>query len=909
MTPERYQRVLELFHAATDLSATDRATFLDEACGGDEELQRDVKAMLVADAQSGGFLEKPLDGVAADMLSDTTKTLLIPGTQLGPYRIEAPVGSGGMGQVYKARDTRLGRAVAIKSLSEQFSGQFEREAKAISTLNHPHICTLCDVGPNYLVMELLEGETLAARLKKGAPRVEQVLEYGVQIADALAAAHEKGITHRDLKPSNIMLTRSGVKVLDFGLARMDGSPRDTLTASYVVMGTPAYMAPEQREGREADARSDIYSLGLVLYEMATGERASEGNRLRTLLPLELERVIKTCLAVEPDQRFQSALDVKRILGWAGDLSAAAWSDNLPAMRSPKLRSRFVWIAAAVLMVVVATFLYVLRASPPPPQPMQQQITFVGDATYPAISPDGKLVVYVTGRRGQGQKLMLQDLKGGQAIEIFKDASFLGLPRWSPDGSEIAVSDRGRLLLIPRFGGASRHIGEEPYMCWSQDGRHLAVASQNERGFRVIDNATGRVMAIPLTGFQWLHDLDWSPVSNLVAVLTQLDSGRSAIWTVRPDGSRQRKVVEEDEIDSVRWSPVGDELYFLHGTIAGSQAQAISKIAIDPKSGDTRGSPVALLTGLQAGQGLSLSSDGTRLAYIRAPAHSNLWMTEVGNPHGREAPAKPLTSGTAIIHSLSISPDGKWLAFFKGHVLFKMPMDGSAPTQLTFSDAVHQGTAWSPDGKRIAFGSHEGGTPKVWIVEADGGNPRQLVNTKASETATIAWWPRREILYQKPGNRNYATLDPETGEEKPLVQDDSVGWMFVPKYAPDGKNDVVDWNRPTRGLWLISLIDHSEVMLHAGMFWPAGWSPDAKLVYASPGNSNTIVSIPAGGGDLQTVATLPGEIVDAVVTPDGKKIVSNIFDEKSDVWLVENFDPSHQSKEFTKLPRFLSPLSH
>jgi len=134
-------------------------------------------------------------------------------------------------------------------------------------------------------------------------------------------------------------------------------------------------------------------------------------------------------------------------------------------------------------------------------------------------------------------------------------------------------------------------------------------------------------------------------------------------------------------------------------------------------------------------------------------------------------------------------------------------------------------------------------------------------------------------------------------------------MFVPKYAPDGKNVVVDWNRPTRGLWLISLIDHSEVMLHAGMFWPAGWSPDAKLVYASPGNSNTIVSIPAGGGDLQTVATLPGEIVDAVVTPDGKKIVSNIFDEKSDVWLVENFDPSHQSKEFTKLPRFLSPLSH
>jgi serine/threonine protein kinase len=574
MTPERYQRVLELFHAATDLSATDRAAFLDEACGGDEELQRDVKAMLVADAQSGGFLEKPLDGVAADMLSDTTKTLLIPGTQLGPYRIEAPVGSGGMGQVYKARDTRLGRAVAIKSLSEQFSGQFEREAKAISTLNHPHICTLYDVGPNYLVMELLEGETLAARLKKGALPGDQVLEYGVQIADALAAGHEKAITHRDLKPGNIMLTRSGVKVLDFGLARMDGSPRDTLTASFVVMGTPAYMAPEQREGREADARSDIYSFGLVLYEMATGERAYEANKLRTLLPLELERVIKTCLAVEPDQRFQSALDVKRILDWAGDLSAAAGSDRVPAMRSPKLQSRFVWIAAAVLTVVVATFLYVFRASSPPPQPIHQQITFVGDATYPAISPDGKSVVYVSGSQSQGRKLMLQDLKSGQAIELFKDAA-LGAPRWSPDGSEIAVSTSNNLVLIPRLGGASRRIGRAAYLCWSQDGRQLAAAFQDERGFRVIDKATGVVKAIPLTGVQWLFDLDWSPVSNLVAVLT-VDSGRSVIWTVRPDGSRQRKVVEQNGIASVRWSPVGDELYFLHG-------QAISKIAIDPKS--------------------------------------------------------------------------------------------------------------------------------------------------------------------------------------------------------------------------------------------------------------------------------------------------------------------------------------
>ena len=217
-------------------------------------------------------------------LLDSTVTQVAAGTQLGPYKIEAPIGAGGMGQVFKARDTRLGRAVAIKITDEKFSARFEREARAISALNHPNICTLYDVGPNYLVMELVEGETLAARLRKGALAIELVLQYGMQIADALAAAHAQGIVHRDLKPGNIMVTKSGVKVLDFGLAK---SPQDeTITASRMVMGTPAYMAPEQREGKECDARTDIYALGLVLYEMATGKRLKQGHGLARSAPRE-----------------------------------------------------------------------------------------------------------------------------------------------------------------------------------------------------------------------------------------------------------------------------------------------------------------------------------------------------------------------------------------------------------------------------------------------------------------------------------------------------------------------------------------------------------------------------------------------------------------------------------------------
>src|SRR5712691_4820420 len=218
MTPERFRQIEALYHSARDLEPDQRGAFLTEACRGDEGLRREVEALLGQDGLQGP-LERPAVEVAANLLADATVTQVAVGTQLGPYKIESPLGAGGMGQVYKARDTRLGRAVAVKIANQQFNERFEREARAISALNHPHICTLYDIGPNYLVMELVEGETLAARLKKGPLPMELVLRYGAEIADALAAAHAKEIVHRDLKPANIMVTKSGVKVLDFGLAK------------------------------------------------------------------------------------------------------------------------------------------------------------------------------------------------------------------------------------------------------------------------------------------------------------------------------------------------------------------------------------------------------------------------------------------------------------------------------------------------------------------------------------------------------------------------------------------------------------------------------------------------------------------------------------------------------------------
>jgi serine/threonine protein kinase/tetratricopeptide (TPR) repeat protein len=308
MSPERFRQIEELYHAAREGTAEGRAALLAET---DPELRREVELLLSQQA-SGGFLERPAIGNASQLLADSTVTTLDAGTCLGPYRIESKLGEGGMGEVFRAVDTRLGRAVAIKTAHEQFSPRFEREARAIASLNHPHICTLYDIGPNYLVMELVEGETLGAKLKRGPLPVKTLLLYASQIAAALAEAHSKGIIHRDLKPGNIMIGKSGVKVLDFGLAK--SAQDETITASHIMMGTPAYMPPEQREGKPADARSDVYSFGCVLYEMSTGARV--GPQRKRLSSRKLERIASRCLEEDPGRRWQSAVELEKELAAA-----------------------------------------------------------------------------------------------------------------------------------------------------------------------------------------------------------------------------------------------------------------------------------------------------------------------------------------------------------------------------------------------------------------------------------------------------------------------------------------------------------------------------------------------------------------------------------------------------------------
>ncbi len=951
MTPERWQQIRDVLEKALELTPGQRSAFLDGACLSDPSLRQEVEALLASsdDARSSFLQSSPL------------RVTITPGTKLGDYEVKSLLGSGGMGEVYRARDSRLGRDVAIKVLPSFLSAdsdrlrRFEQEARAAAALNHPNILAVFQMGTYqgapYLVSELLEGETLRDQLKRGRLAVRKAIDYGVQIARGLAAAHEKGIVHRDLKPENLFVTKDGrVKILDFGLAKLtqpqSGSDDNAITLTKgteagMVMGTAGYMAPEQVRGQTADHRADIFAFGAILYEMLAGKRAFQKptsaetmtailnedpprfSQVTTNTPPALQRVVHRCLEKNPEQRFQSASDLAFALDALSESAGSATVYPGKEGGGPRLsgfiKQHRLWIAAGYLLacLVIGTVLYFTHgwksSNVSHAKITHRQFTFSGDAYHPAISPDGLFVAYVSRKYGEPQKLVVQAANGAKAE--LAHGKILAVPRWSPDGSEVLfflidpATNNWGISVVSRLGGAARTIpGRGNYACGlSPDGSQIVTAGQAEpsgfKGFRLVNKLNGEVKEVNLSGYTWLLDIDCSPRTGSILAVTK-GSDKYQIRTFKPDGSDERKLMEEnDAIYSARWSSTGDSIYYLHGK--GSTRQ-LSKLSATGRNLES----VLLADGLQSGGYFTLSANGSRLAYTREDDNSNLWRIALPTAPKRANPEiSRLTSGTSHYGTPSYSPDGRWIAFALGPNyfetnIFKSPVGGGEPVQLTFFEhAMSSSPAWSPDGQRIAFISDQGGTSRVWVISANGGAAQPLEYTNASDTNNrVVWRPSSDIVYQQSGNQNYIRINEKTHELKPIIPADySTGWAPVnPVFSPDGKKMAVWRNQPDDiGLWIISLQPYSETFLRSGRVYPVGWSPDGKNVYAIRAGAGLsgreVIRVQvAAPSEITSVATLPGDILGddgASVSPDGHEIVVSISEEKSDVWLMENFDPS------------------
>ena len=665
------------------------------------------------------------------------------GDRLGPYEILAPIGAGGMGEVYRARDTRLGRDVAIKVSNEQFTERFEREARAIAALNHPNICQLYDVGPNYLVMELIDGVPL-----KGPLPIEKALESAGQILDALDAAHSKGITHRDLKPANILVTKQGIKLLDFGLAKQSGPLKETdltqaLTQSGAIVGTLNYMSPEQLQSKEADPRSDIFSFGLVLYEMLTGQRAFEGSTAASVIagilerpapsiaeiaPPALDRVLQIALAKDPDQRWQSARDLRSAL----ELAAAPQVFSSPVIRSRPLG----WIAGAAFAVVAAAALWAWwRAPAPGESPFMRFNVDLGPNALPgpritaAISPDGTRLAYMArGPKGVAQLATRRlDQENATALAGTDNATD---PFFSPDSQWIGFFADQKMKKVSVQGGAAVTLCDAldaRGASWGADGNIIFTPVSSTAGLSLVSEAGGaaRIITKPAQG-EFSHR--WPQI---------LPGGDSVLFTSTPTvGNYEDGIIEVLSLKTGRWKQVQTGGYFGRYLDTSSGAGHLVYIhqhtmfgaPFDLKRMEVKGTPVPLAEELASsaffGSGQFEASRNGTMVYSSGESWG-AGSVVLLNSAGVATPLLPL----AAYNAPRFSPDGKRLAAAVNGDIQIYDREHNRTTRVTFNQA-NNSPFWAPDGRHIVFRTDTPSSYMVRWIRADGaGEAQTLIESK------------------------------------------------------------------------------------------------------------------------------------------------------------------------------------
>jgi len=813
---------------------------------------------------------------------------LKPGTRLGPYEIESAIGAGGMGEVYRARDTRLDRTVAIKVLPAHLAADpdrrapFEREARAVSTLNHPHIGQLYDVGResdvDYLVLEFIEGETLAHRLERGALPPPQVVHFGIQIADALDRAHKSGIVHRDLKPGNVMLTPARVvKVLDFGLARaveavagpqaltLSPTAANPLTAEGTILGTFQYMAPEQLEGKEADARTDLFALGEILYEMATGKRPFEGksqasliaailerepapiSTIQPLTPPALERVIRACLAKDPEDRIQTAHDVKLQLQWVQEGGSAA---GLPAVVADKRKSRerVAWLLAAVAsMAAIAGFALLATRHVPGLKPVRFTIERPVGAesiTWPRLSPDGQWVAFQGVDSTSTRAIWVRAMDALEARRL-NGTEGAGRPFWAPDSRAIAFFADGKLKKAPVDGGPVQLIAEAKGSdgSWGASGVILYDNTQTDTIMQVsasggtpkaassLDRKAGEV------GHAWPQFLPDGKHFLFVA----FSSSSSEQLKVGGLANFKSKVVLATASRG-EYAPPGRLVYVLDNNLV-AQPFDLGRLKV---SGDPV--PIAERVNLLGGRENFSASQAGAIAFQSGndnPGSDLVWVDRSGR-------VLSTLAKTDIYSDMSFSPDQKQVAVTIGEGAGSNPniwiFDLARGTRLrfTFDDADHVWPAWSPDGQWIAYSSDSAGVFRSMRKRASGEGQAQYLTGPSGFNEGVASWSAdsRSVLLQvyRNGNWDIDLLDLESGKRSPFLN--TRFNETHPRISPDGKwvtyasdenghPEVFVTSFPiASGKW--------QVSLNGGRL--PRWAPDGKGIFFGSGEGQ-FVAVP------------------------------------------------------------------
>ncbi|MEP6995567.1 MAG: protein kinase, partial [Acidobacteriota bacterium] len=819
------------------------------------------------------------------------------GARLGPYEILGPIGAGGMGEVYRARDTRLGRDVAVKVLPAHLSSspelrqRLEREAKTISQLSHSHICTLHDIGHqdgvDYLVMEFLEGETLADRLSKGALPVDQALKIGIEIAGALDAAHKNGIVHRDLKPGNVMLTKSGVKLLDFGLAKLAAAPAapsstatslqtalqesQPLTTRGTILGTFQYMAPEQLEGGEADARSDIFAFGCVLYEMLTGQKAFTGksqasligaimgsdpppiSSIQPMIPASLDRIVKGCLAKEPEHRWSTAHDVMLQLQWIAEGGSMA-GVPAPVVARRKNREKLAWgLLAATLLAAAALAVGYVRRAPRPVPLVRFDIVpppEIATLDVPRISPDGRLLAFdATDMEGKA-RIWVRALNALTAQPL-AGTDGGARPFWSPDSRYVAFIAEGVMKKVDVTGGPPTKICDAPGGSdgtWSPEGVILWDGTGQDPLYRVSAAGGARAAAVKLDAARKETSVGWPQFlpdgKHFIYLVTGEKPEDSAYWIGSIDSSEKKMLSPAQTL--VQYAPPGYLLFVRDRTLVAQP--------FDASSLKIKGEAVPLAEKIGTDNvGLarfSVSNNGV-LAYRTGETGGRLlWrdragreLDTLGDPGDYANPALSPT-GDRLAFNLADSHSGKTDIWIRD-------LARGVNSRFTLGAGNNNRPVWSPDASTIVFGSDRGGAFDLYQKVVKGAGEEKLLLHSADPKSAASWTKDgRYIAYTSLSPKTLADLWalPTFGDKKSIPIAVTPFTELNPVFSPDGHYVVYVSNESGRdeiyvqtfpdpgGKWQVSNGGGSD----------PSWRGDVKeLYYRSPDQKLMAVEIRPG----------------------------------------------------------------